>query len=87
MKHLKRMLWTAVLFLWIATMTGCVIAGNEGFDDLTEEEKQEAITILDETKDDLNENLEDLPVVEEHVNDLLDGLQGAFEADEEETTD
>ncbi len=65
---LKKSALTVVSLLLIILMfSGCIVFGNKGFDDLTEEEKQQ-----------VSEALQD---VEEELEDVQQELEDAFEQD------
>ncbi len=79
MKIFKTVISIFLITLMLVSMSGCVTYGNKGIEDLTEEEISEAISIIEETKDQLEDELADMPELEQFTTNILDDINDAFE--------
>lgn len=79
MKMFKNIVLFFLLVMMTVSMSGCVITGSKGIDDLTEEEISDVVSSLEEAKTDLADELEDAPALRKFITDILDTVQDSFE--------
>ncbi len=79
MKKIRNVISIFILSFLLVSMSGCVTFGNKGVDDLTEEEKAEAVSIIEETKKELEDELSESSDIAEFSTDILDSVQDALE--------